>query len=290
MYLNDKVYISGPPPAYDSRDKPSGRLYIYTPATDTWDSIDTPVYNFALTTYHSQLVLVGGYNRDDRSPSAKLWTLSEDGQWQETLPPMETACIDASAVSHGDHLLVTHGDRDEVSVYNGCYWAKAQSMPERCYGMKSTVLNDNFYVMEMMWYGKVYSASLDSLIASCQPSETSQPSSIWKKLPDVPDRYCCPATFGGRLVAVGMSSIYAYDSSNQSWIEAGNTPIPHLSLFSAIGLPTNQLLVFSHGAVFKGSLKRKYVHIDCPIPHQYIMTMYVCECLGVYDALSSLVC
>ena len=121
----------------------------------------------------------------------------------------------------------------------------------------------------MMLNRDVYSASLDSLIASCQPSETSQPSSIWKQLPDVPDSQCYPTTFGGRLVAVGMSSIYAYVPSNQSWIEAGNTPISHLSLFSAIGLPTNQLLVIKYRSVFKGSLKRKYVHIDCPIPHQY---------------------
>ena len=104
---------------------------------------------YALTTYHSQLV--GGYNGDNEEPSAKLWTLSEDGQWKETLPPMETACTSASAVSREDHLLVViGGDRGEVlSVYNGRYWAKAQSTPEQCYGMKSTFFNDNLYVM--MW-------------------------------------------------------------------------------------------------------------------------------------------
>ena len=119
VYLDDKVYISGPPPAYYSGGKTLASLYIYTPATDSWETIDTPVYGFALTTYHSQLVLVGGINCDDESPAAKLWTLSEDGQWQETLPPMETACTYASAVSHGDHLLVVDGDWCTVSVYNG---------------------------------------------------------------------------------------------------------------------------------------------------------------------------
>ena len=266
--LNDKVYISGPHRAYHSGKKSSARLSVYTSATDKWDTIDTPVYGFALTTYHSQLVLVGGRNCDDRSRSSKLWTLSNDGQWQETLPPMETACTNASAVSHGDHLLVVSGgDRSEVSVYNGHYWAKAQSMPEQRYNAKSTVYNDNLYVM--MWYGDVYSASLDSLIASCQPSETSQPSSIWKKLPGVPDSQCYSTTFGGRLVTVGTSSIYAYDPFNQSWIKAGDTSILLIHVLSAIDLSTNELLVFGRRAVFKGSLKRKYVHTDCPIPHQY---------------------
>ena len=269
MYLNGKVYISGSPPAYYNPNKASAKLYIYTPATDSCDTIDTPVYAFALTTYRSQLVLVGGKNCDDKTPSAKLWTLSEDGQWQETLPPMETACINLSAVSHGDHLMVIDGDRGEVNVYNGRYWAKAECLPlQRC-DVKSTFFNDNLYVM--MWCGHVYSASLDSLIASCQPSETSQPSSIWKKLPDVPIGEHCPTTFGGRLVAVGMSSMYAYSPSNQSWIKVGYIPIQCFSMFSAIGLSKNELLLFSYRSVFKGSLKRKCVHIDCPIPHQYTM-------------------
>ena len=71
----------------------AARLCIYNPASNSWDTINTPVYGFTLTTYHSQLVLIGGqeYVGDDvlGRQSNKLWTLSEDGQWQETIPPME---------------------------------------------------------------------------------------------------------------------------------------------------------------------------------------------------------
>ena len=76
----------------------TANLYIYTPATDTWTTLDTPAHIFALTTYHSQLVLVSvvgtGFNTGPLNfdgpylATNKLWTLGEDGQWQETLPPI----------------------------------------------------------------------------------------------------------------------------------------------------------------------------------------------------------
>ena len=248
--LNNKVYFS---------DKCAATLYIYTPATDTRDIIAAPVSRYALTAYNSQLVLVGGQKHDGHRPSAKLWTLSDDGQWQETITPMEKACVSASVVSHGDLLLVIDRYRGEVNVYNGRYWAKAQGLPKQLYNVKSTVYNDNLYVMCRQ---NVYSASLDSLIASCQPSETSQPSSVWNKLPDVPDSDCYPATFGGRLVTVlvGTSSLYAYDPSSQSWIEVGDIPRSHpfIPVCSTTDLPINELLVISRRDMLKGSLKRKY--------------------------------
>ncbi|MCG8621144.1 MAG: hypothetical protein MJE68_03945, partial [Proteobacteria bacterium] len=122
--LKDKVYVGGGVTT-ESSFRPDARLYIYTPATDEWTTLDTPVYFFALTTYHSQLVLVGGeeYVGEDvlGEPTNKLWILSEDGQWQETLPPMPTPRTDTSAVSHGDHLLVIGNDyqlTNKVYVYN----------------------------------------------------------------------------------------------------------------------------------------------------------------------------
>ena len=249
VYLKNKVYICSGSLEYGSRKE--AVLYSYAPATDTWQTIATPVYDFALTTYHSRLVLVGGNNRDDGERSTKLWTLSEDGQWQETLPPMETACVDTSAVSHGDHLLVIDGDRKEVNVYNGHYWAKAKGLPEKLHGIKSTLFNSDLYVAG---WREVYSASLDSLIASCQPSETSQPYSVWNKLPGIPEGYLCPVAFGGRLVSVQTSAIYAYNPSDRTWMIAGETP-GYFSLVScATVLPRNELIVICDGNMSKASL------------------------------------
>ena len=81
----EKLYVGGTSDSF----RHSAGLYIYTPTTDMWDLVDTPVYWFTLTTYHSLLMLVRGreYSFSNEFTN-ELWTLSEHGQWQETLPPM----------------------------------------------------------------------------------------------------------------------------------------------------------------------------------------------------------
>ena len=240
VWLKDKVYVGGGGTSGNRSN--DARLYIYTPATDTWTALDTPVYCFAVTTYHSQLVLVCGYKYVNKyiggSPTNKLWMLSEDDQWQETLPPMLAPCAHATADSHGDHLLVISVDypNNKVYVYNGHHWASAQHPPRRLDSITSTLFSGQWYLMGrneqflplFLQQIYVYSASLDSLLASCQPSsETSQPSSVWKRLIDVPSRPCFPAVFGNRLVAVGggssltTTSLHAYSPFTQSWIHMG---------------------------------------------------------------------
>ena len=272
VWLKDKVYVGG-----ESGNKTEGaRLYIYTPATDTWTTLDTPVEKFGLTTYHSQLVLVGGREYVGENVfwkfTNKLWTLSEDGQWKETLPPMPAPCIPSSAVSHGDHLLVISDNypNNKVYVYNGHHWASAQQPPQ-LYFIKSTVFSDHWYLMGggpptlIPQQTFVYSASLDSLLASCQPSETSQPSSVWNRLTDAPTGHCYPAVFGNRLVAVGGGSfsttisLHAYSSFTPSWVHIGDDSQVTSSVITpcAVVLPFNELMVVERRTAFKFTLKSK---------------------------------
>lgn len=63
VWFTEKLYVGG---GYTETEhiyadcENQARLYVYTPKTDLWDTIDTPVYWFALAVYHSQLMLVGG--------------------------------------------------------------------------------------------------------------------------------------------------------------------------------------------------------------------------------------
>ena len=237
--------------------KDDARLCIYTPTTDTWSVIDTPVYYFALVTYHSQLVLVGGMEyvgeESVRPVTNKLWTLTGRDRWRETLPPMTTKRYSASAVEFAD-ILVAGGQDDKgrnvdiVEVYNGHHWTKVQCLPKPCCFMKSTVLNGHWYLMGGGGQEKeVYYASLDSLVASCQPSEKPLPS-VWKRLPDVPHKRSSTAVFGNRLIAVRggylspSSSIHAYSPHTQSWVHVGDMPVGLYSTCTAV-LPTGELMV-----------------------------------------------
>ena len=271
VWLRDKLYVGGGSTLGNIRD--AARLYIYTPTSDTWNYIDTSVYWFALITYHSRLVLVGGREYvgvGKHGPvTNKLWTLTEHDQWRETLPPMTTKRQWASAVEYADYILVVGGDDelrniDIVEVYNGHHWARAQCLPKPCYWMKSTVLNGHWYLMGG-WRpeNKVYYASLDSLVASCQPSEKPLPP-VWKRLPDVPHDRSSTTVFGNRVIAVGgggylslNSSIHAYSPYTQSWVHVGDMSVGLSSTCTAV-LPTGELMVI--GGVSDTSLQESSVH------------------------------
>ena len=273
VWLGDKLYVGTGDEA---------RLYIHTPTTDTWSHINTPVYWFALITYHSQLVLVGGkefvgeydaYTHEWQVVTNKLCTLTEHDQWRNTLPPMKTKRCKASAVEFAENIVVAGGNGDEwrivniniVEVYNGHHWAEAQCLPIPCYNMKSTVLNGHWYLMGGVGQGKeVCYASLDSLVASCRPSEKPLPS-VWKRLPDVPHEHSSTVVYGNRLIAVGgypsSSSIHAYSPHTQSWVHVGDMPVELDSTCTAV-LPTGDLMViggwivtFMESRVHKASLK-----------------------------------
>ena len=240
--LGDKVYISG------------DKLYIYTPTTDTWAVKDTPVRYFALVVYHSQLVLVGG-RMTGGSVTNKLWTLDRHNQLKETLPPMTVGRSWASAVEYSNNIIVAGGwddQRRDVEVYNGHHWAIAQSLPIACRGMNSAILNGHWYLTGGEGQGEeVYYASLESLIASCQPSGRHLPSA-WSRLADVPHVYSILVAFGNRLVAIGYN-IQAYSPYSQSWVHVGDRPGGDLAIAAAV-LPSGDLMVAGYSTLYRGRL------------------------------------
>ena len=193
----------------------------------------------------------------------KLWTLGQHDQWRETLPPMTTKCHSASTVEYADNILVTGGYNEKwnvfdiVEVYNGHHWAKARCLPKPCYDMKSTVFNGHWYLMGGWGQRKeVYYASLDSLVASSQPSEIPLPS-VWKRLTDVPHERSSSVLFGNRLIAVGgggirspSSSIHAYSHHTQSWLHVGDIPVKLLDSTCTVVLTTGELMVI--GGLYSG--------------------------------------
>lgn len=259
--LNNKLYMGG---GTANNDRNAAKLYIYSPVTDTWDSMNTPVFYFALTTYCSQLVLIGGVEHTAvNNVSNKVLTLNELGQWVETLPSMEIECWGASAVSYREYLLVADCIFNRIEVYNGHGWSSVQPLPSNSHFMfKSTVFHGYWYLMGGTTQRKeVYCASLDSLIASTQPSQASKSPSIWNQLLDLPEAYCYPAVFGNNLIGITAlrtpNDIYAYSQHTQSWEHVGNVPGKKCSP-CCIVLPTsNELMVMAEGRTFKAALKSK---------------------------------
>ena len=88
-------------------------VVVYHIRSDSWNIHSwPPTCDAALTTYHSQLVLIGGQeigigriiNRVNR---VLVW---QEGEWHPSLPPMTVARRYASAVSSGNIIIVAGGD------------------------------------------------------------------------------------------------------------------------------------------------------------------------------------
>ena len=279
LWLEDKLYVGGGVTSGDTED--DAKLYIYTPSTDTWDTMNTPVHWFALITYHSHLVLVGGLDHGSGSFSNKLWTLTSHNQWREILPPMTVKRSSASAVQYAKNIIVAGGMGDQrreidiVEVYNGHHWTIAQCLPKPCQRIKSTVLSGHWYLMGGYGQGKiVYCTSLSSLVASRQISAKPLPS-VWKRLTDVPHESASPTVFGNRLIVVGgggdplTSSIHAYSPHTQSWIHVGNVPV-EVCFTSPFALPIRRLMVIGgmsestlESSVYQATFNGNYIIVKC---------------------------
>ena len=233
--------------------KDYARLYSCIPGGDgSWTATDTPTYFYALTTYDSHLLLVGGKEYPSKQITNKIYTMT-DGEFKELLPPMKEKRHSSSAVSSGSVLVVAggydgSGPLSSVEVYNNGQWTSGQSLPVACYDMNSVFHGDKWILIGGYAQGsKVYCVSLQSLVSGTEQSP-------WETLPDVPFPYSAIAVFGGRILSIGgenylnpTSSIYAYSPDTQSWIHVGDQPTP-LRNTCAIVLPSGELIVIGGGS------------------------------------------
>ena len=262
VLLGDKVYMGGG----DVYPGPQAALLIYDFTDDSWDLLNTPTENYALTAYSSQLVLVGGKNPITESITNQLWVLDQQHQWTQPLPPMATKCFRASAVSINHHLIVAGGLDNKldplnvVEIYDGHQWKCAHPLPKAGSSMKSGLC-------EGMWYlaggdeqeTGVFYTSLCYLM-TITSSETARQTSAWRTLPNLPHEWSTPVIIGRELVAVGghpySSAVHVFSHSINSWVYVEDLPIACHSTCTLV-IPTGELLVVG-GDSESGILSRAF--------------------------------
>ena len=252
VLLGNKVYVGGGACDSDLFPESPASLLIYDFTDDSWDLLETPTDGYALTSYSSQLILVGGRDPTTGKISNQLWVMDEQQYWTQPLPPMTTKCSRASAVSVDHHLIVAGGLDDEldqldvVQVYDGHQWKRVQPLPKAGYFMKSTLLDG-------IWYltggdeqeNEIFCASVYSLIATNSSKRVRQ-ISVWNELPNVPLKWSTPVVIGKQLATVGgytySSAIHVYSHSTNSWVHVEDLPVACYSTCTVV-LPTGELLV-----------------------------------------------
>ena len=282
--ISGKVYVGGGMPT----DSDSGRLvYKYDPVRNKWSTLPpAPVDGYGVGQLNGRLVLVGG-SPEGGGVTADIHVFDEETQqWVKPLPPMPSALACAAVISHGSALVVCGGTSPggnpsaTVYVYNSesSQWHSAPPLPFRRTLCTGAVINNMCYVaagLETVFGDDMNTAAWlnsefarRSVVSAPLPilldpnASSSQPSSVWKSLPDLPHLNPSIAAVGGCLLALGghkeissldeatdddaITAVHAYCPATSSWLQIGDLPTQHV-FATTVPIPTGELL-FAGGA------------------------------------------
>lgn len=265
MVLHDMLYVGGWPWSGDLC-----RLFVSRTDPIRWRERLTPTSRCALAAYHSQLVLIGGYEANTRHRTNKLWTSNAGENWKESLPPMPTPRHSSSALSIGtpEHLVVAGGSGDDtgtlntVEVLTDNVWWTAEPLPKKCRCMKSALHNGKFYLIggHEQGTGGYYCDVKSFLLWHQLPNDQNDRSPLWSQF-QLPTFQSTPACFGDCLVSIGGSfvnhrnslGIAAFSPLSQVWISVGRLPDELGSVGACAVLQTGDLVVIGDAKVSKAS-------------------------------------
>ena len=264
VFVNNRLYVGSGLTSSFGTELFNTRIFVFSTNLDLLSELTTPTYSYGLTTYNSQLVLVGGKLSSTNKLSNRLWVRNErTGIWDPSLlPPMPTARSSLSVINIGStECVVVVGGRGEtgpVDVVEALIegqWRTLQPLPWPCWNMTSTLHKGKWYLNSLKGY--MLCCNLESLLTSydCQ---------VWSKI-DCNTGYQSIASFGQHWITiersevVNTSTIHALSPLTQSWVPIGDMP-EELFNFSIIVLPTRELVVIGERneiggcCVFKTSL------------------------------------
>ena len=251
---------------YNDSEREKCRLFEYSLSANTWDMFDTHIANFALASYKSTLMLIGGieyefcrFSSTEKSPTNKIWFLNDQYQLQEAdIPPMNVNRKSAQAIGHRKHLIVVGGDLEEtktVEVYDSDTeeWLFAPSLPQSSLHVRSPVihLDGNLYIQLESLIGyksRIIYASLESVIAQATSSVQGNDNSFWNEIshPWPFNTLSNVMLCQGHLILIGSDnstiyrqdhpprSIFVYQPSGSTprWLDIASVP---LDLYGQVG-------------------------------------------------------
>ena len=223
VVLDDKVYLGVTCDGWQS-----GMVLEFSADLAAWKVIPLPpASDFGLSTYHSQLVLVGG-KLNGTTPSNKLWVYDNDA-WHCSLPPMPTCRQHPVVVNTGtpEYLVVAGGYQyhakhiEVVEVLMEGQWVSCAPLYSK--PRDGCIHNGNLYFICQR--SSVVYCQLESLVKACvQPDGVSDTGDIWNFLPG-PDAYCDTVgvvAYGKFLICLTLSGdLHALSPDTESWVHVG---------------------------------------------------------------------
>ena len=214
--IDDKVFIHS-----------HNSCLLCAPLTDlsSWSELSLPpdVWHSTLTTYQSQLVLVGGVIKGERTN--KVWTSADGHNWHQSLPPMSRCRFWPKAVSSAspECLIVVGGDDVSDRTIEILFSGKWISVPKElsyCHD-QITIHNGSLYLYDRS-SNVMYCCMIESLLGEDHEK-------YWKTIPlpilPLSHRYnsFVVLSFEQHLLAVCKESTYVYSPGAQSWVFMDNS-------------------------------------------------------------------
>ena len=265
--VNGKVYIN----------ISGGNIFEYTPETDTWVELPTPITQHGMLSLNGKLTLVGGVRNEstDSLCSIRVWD-SNSKQWTEPYPPMPMGRKELGCASYKHYLIVAGGDIEgklqsttavEILDTRSGQWFKAPPMTYNGKDVQLTIIGQSLYVL-FIFRGiatlskSLLRVSLPTLISHAQQGK-NRDTSIWEKMPDVPLYFTTLFSIGNMLLTAGGSlsgtvgvllsvmhvkkdiisaDIHLFNPHINQWLKIGDLPEPRRTCACYV-LPSGKLLM-----------------------------------------------
>ena len=225
VVLNDKLYLGVFKCGLHGSGAGSGAGMVLEFSADfaAWKVLPLPpVSGFTLSTYHSQLVLVGGLLNG--TTSNKLWVYDNDA-WHCSLPPMLTGREYPVVVNTGtpEYLVVAGGHQavpiEVVEVLMEGQWVSCAPLYSN--PTDGCIHNGNLYFS--CERNSVVYCQLESLVKACvQPDGVSDTGGLWNCLPLLDVYIWLLAAYGKFLICLTTSGdLHALSPDTESWVHVG---------------------------------------------------------------------
>ena len=221
VVLNDAIFVSG----HDGDPV----LHKYSMTKKSWYRLPVEVSDYALTTYNSKVVLVGG--KEGSKYSSKCFRVLDDGVMEDKLNSFQESSQSVfekvcCAASYENYLFVVISSEsiESVGVFDGDEWIRLPTF-EGNQLKKSTILIKEGHVYVSIAHDNVYHIPLKSLL---DDKETPK----WEKLnterSEISEYKSNLTSLGDHVVTVKLYGknlqIYAWSARFQKWIQVENVP------------------------------------------------------------------
>ena len=234
VYLNGKIFVGG---------RWSGDfqfLCVFNVVSRTWSKLpfhdSCEMSGFTLATNNNKVHTLGGTWRKDGKEegySNKVFSLDDDLNWCNTLPPLNIGRDCATSTSFDSFILVAGGEGrggllSSVEVLNSSQssstWWEICDLPVKSRLMQCTVTHDELFIgCGRGTDDTVYTSKLSAVKESLNIDEDSEssvsPESFWQSLPKTPLRGSGLVSVNNCLLTVGgaQSSVHLYDCYKKTW-------------------------------------------------------------------------